>query len=140
MVRLDFKGPFSGAAALAFPPESASKLVAVLAGEELGAPELDSVRAGTLNEVGNIVISGVMGSIGNVIKKRIEYSIPTYKEDTLRGLLTPDNPDPDASVLLARTRLTVEELQIERGIILLFEVGSFSALLEAMETITTDSG
>ncbi len=140
MVRLGFKGPLSGTAALAFPTESASKLVAVLAGEDSGTPGLDSVSAGTLNEVGNIVINGVMGSIGNVIKKRIEYSIPSYKEDTLKGLLRPNNPDPNATVLLAGTRFAGEELQIEGDIILLFEAGSFSALLEAMETITTDSG
>ncbi len=140
MVRLGFKGPFAGSAVLAFPTESASKLVAVLAGEEPGTPGLDSVSSGTLNEVGNIVINGVMGSIGNVIKKRIEYSVPSYKEDTLEGLLRPNNPAPNATALLARTRFVIEELQIEGDIILLFEVGSFSALLEAMETINPDSG
>ena len=32
--------------------------------------DLDSLRSGTLSEVGNIVINGVMGSIGNILHVR----------------------------------------------------------------------
>lgn len=131
-VRLGFKGPFSGSAALVFPPDSASKLVAVLTGEEPGSLDLDSVRAGTLCEVGNIVINGVMGSVANVLKRSINYSLPNYMEDSIDNLLASDEPAPDATVLLARTRFTIEQLQIEGDIILIFEVGSFDALLAAI--------
>jgi chemotaxis protein CheC len=139
-VRLGFKGPFSGCAALVFPPDSASKLVAVLTGEEPGTPDLDSVRVGTLSEVGNIVLNGVMGSIGNILKQHISYSIPTYIEDTIENLLTIDtniNPPPN-TILLVRIRFTIQQLQIEGDIILLFEVGSFTALLSAIDAIRAD--
>ncbi|TAL24228.1 MAG: chemotaxis protein CheC [Nitrospirae bacterium] len=131
-VRLGFKGPFSGSAALVFPPDSASKLVAVLTGEEFAAADLDSVRVGTLSEVGNIVINGVMGSISNVLKQSINYSLPNYMEDNVDNLLTLDKRDPNATVMLARTRFTIERLYVEGDIILIFEVGSFDALLEAI--------
>jgi chemotaxis protein CheC len=139
-VRLGFKGPFSGCAALVFPPDSASKLVAVLTGEEPGTPDLDSVRVGTLSEVGNIVLNGVMGSIGNILKQHISYSLPTYIEDTIENLLTMDsniNPPPN-TILLVRIRFTIQQLQIEGDIILLFEVGSFTALLSAIDAIRAD--
>jgi chemotaxis protein CheC len=139
-VRLGFKGPFSGCAALVFPPDSASKLVAVLTGEEPGTPDLDSVRVGTLSEVGNIVLNGVMGSIGNILKQHISYSLPTYIEDTIENLLTMDsniNPPPN-TILLVRIRFTIQQLQIEGDIILLFEVGSFTALLSAIDAIKAD--
>jgi len=131
-VRLGFKGPFSGSAALVFPPDSASKLVAVLTGEESGTHDLDSVRVGTLSEVGNIVINGVMGSISNVLKQSINYSLPNYIEDNIDNLLTLGKHDPNATVLLARTRFTIEQLYIEGDIILIFEVGSFDSLLAAI--------
>lgn len=134
-VRLNFKGPFSGTAALVFPPDSASKLVSVLTGEELGTPDLDSVRAGTLTEVGNIVINGVMGSIGNLLKQYINYSIPAYVEDTIENLLITNGGGEDATVLLVRTRFTIQQLQIEGDVILLFEVGSFDAVLSAVNAI-----
>lgn len=131
-VRLGFRGPFSGSAALVFPPDSASKLVAVLTGEESGTADLDSVRVGTLSEVGNIVINGVMGSISNVLKQSINYSLPNYMEDNVDNLLTLDKRDSNATVMLARTRFTIEQLCVEGDIILIFEVGSFDALLEAI--------
>ncbi|MGL4619165.1 MAG: hypothetical protein ACRCZS_08915, partial [Chroococcidiopsis sp.] len=55
-VRLGFTGSINGSAELVFPTESASTLVSVLTGEDLGSPDLDAVKIGTLTEVGNIVI------------------------------------------------------------------------------------
>ncbi len=134
-VRLGFKGPFSGTAALVFPTDSALKLVAVLTGEEPGTPDLDSVRAGTLSEVGNIVINGVMDSIGNIIKQHINYSIPTYIEDTIDNLLVLNGAEVNPLVLLVRTRFTIQQLQVEGDIILLFEVGSFDSFVANIDKI-----
>lgn len=131
-VQLGFKGPFSGSAALVFPPDSASKLVAVLTGEEPGTLDLDSVRAGTLSEVGNIVINGVMGSIANVLKQQLNYSLPNYTEDRIENLLALNDLDPAITVILARTRFSIEQLHIEGDIILIFELGSFDALIAAI--------
>ena len=137
-VRLIFKGPFSGIASLVFPPDSAGKLVDILTGEEPGETDLDSIRIGTLTEVGNIILNGVMGSIGNVLKKHINYSVPTYLENNIEQLLLAENVETDTTILLAHTRFTIEQLQIEGDIILLFEVGSFDALLEAIDAINVN--
>jgi chemotaxis protein CheC len=137
-VRLTFKGPFSGIASLVFPPDSAGKLVDILTGEELGETDLDSIRIGTLTEVGNIILNGVMGSIGNVLEKHINYSVPTYLENNIEQLLLAENVNMDTTILLAHTRFSIEQLQIEGDIILLFEVGSFDALLEAIDAINVD--
>lgn len=133
-VRLGFKGAFSGSASLVFPPDSALKLVAVLTGEKPGTIDLDSVRAGTLSEVGNIVINGVMGSIANVLRQGINYSLPSYIEDNLDNLLASGDLDPDSAAILARTRFMIERLNIEGDIILIFEVGSFDTLLAAINS------
>ncbi len=97
-VRLGFKGPFSGSAALVFPPDSASKLVAVLTEEESKTSDLDSLRIGTLSEVGNIVINGVMGSISNVLEQSINYSLPNYIEDSIENLLASEESYSDATI------------------------------------------
>lgn len=131
-VKLSFTGAFCGTAELVFPNDSASTLVAVLTGEELGTPDLDAVRIGTLSEVGNIVINGVIGSITNVLKQHINYTMPVYIEDTIENLIRSDS-DSNVAVLLAQTRFTIEKLQIIGDIILIFELSSFDALLEAID-------
>jgi chemotaxis protein CheC len=138
-VRLTFKGPFSGIASLVFPPDSAAKLVDILTGEEPGDTDLDSIRIGTLTEVGNIILNGVMGSIGNVLERHINYSVPAYMEDNIEHLLLADGLDSNTTILLAHTRFTIEQLHIEGDIILLFEVGSFDALLVAIDAINVDA-
>ncbi|MEB3827289.1 chemotaxis protein CheC [Phormidium sp. CCY1219] len=132
-VRLGFSGSFSGTAQLVFPTDSASKLVALLTNEEVGTPDLDAVKIGTLTEVGNIVINGVMGSMSNLLHQHLNYSLPIYLEDTVDNLLVANRLESKTTVLLAQARFTIEQLQIAGDIILIFKVGSFDVLLAALE-------
>lgn len=131
-VELGFTGPFSGTAALLFPTDSASKLVAAITGEEVDSDNLDAVTSGTLTEVGNIVMNGVMGSISNVISKHFDYAIPNYVEGTLESFLASKGANGDTRILLARARFAIADHQIEGDIMLIFDGGSLEALLEAI--------
>lgn len=135
-VQLDFSGSFAGTAELVFPTESAATLVAVLTGEDPESPELDSLKIGTLTEVGNIVINGVMGSIGNVLDKPLTYeAVPIYIEEEVEHLMPVKQSEAIATVLLAQARFDIEELQVQGDIVLFFDVGSFDALLGAIEQV-----
>jgi chemotaxis protein CheC len=85
-VHLIFKGMFSGTAQLIFPAVTASKLVTTVTGEEVMSESLDEIRSGTLCEIGNIVLNGLMGSISNVLKMNLKYSVPTYLEGKIGNL------------------------------------------------------
>lgn len=134
-VQLKFTGSFGGIAQLVFPTNSAAMLVTMLTGEEIGSHDLDSVKIGTLSEVGNIVINGVMGAISNVLQQRLNYSIPSYTEGTIATLLTSGGLSTDTVVLLAQTRFIIERLHIEGDIILIFNVNSFDTLLTAINQL-----
>jgi chemotaxis protein CheC len=136
-VRQDFSGSFAGLAELVFPTDSASILAAVLTGEELGTPDLDAVRIGTLSEIGNILINSVIGSISNVLNQRLDYAIPSYIEDTVENLINVGDNQQDNTILLAQTQFFIEKLQIRGDIILVFEVGSFDVLLDAIAMLTS---
>lgn len=129
-VKLRFTGSFYGTASLIFPTDSASTLVAVLTGEDPSA-DLDAVKIGTLSEIGNIVINGVMGSLSNVLKRHLNYTLPVYLEDTLENLLL-SAYESDSKILLAQASFTIERLEIIGDIILIFLVGTFDALINAM--------
>ena len=130
-VQLRFSGSFRGIAELVFPKESAKVLVAIVTGENSGDQDLDAVKIGTLSEVGNIIINGVIGSISNVLRQQMNYGVPQYIEDKIENLLSGDIQSDDA-ILLAQTQFTIEELRIIGNIILIFEVKSFDALLAAI--------
>ena len=134
-VQLKFTGSFGGIAQLVFPTNSAATLVTMLTGEEAGTHDLDAVKIGTLSEVGNIVINGVMGAISNVLQQRLNYSIPNYMEGTIASLLVSGGLSADTIVLLAQTRFIIEKLHIEGDIILIFNVSSFDTLLAAINQL-----
>ena len=91
---------------------------------------LDEIRSGTLCEIGNIVLNGLMGSISNVLKMQLKYSVPTYLEGKIGNLTSArGNMSSDTKILLARTHFTIKELKIEGDIIVFFETGALDALL-----------
>lgn len=131
-IKMDFSGNLNGVSSLIFPPDSASKLVATLTGEKIGTPDLDSVRMETLSEVGNIVLNGVMGSIGNILEKHIDFSIPVYFESTIEEMIS-KNFNMSGTMVFAEGVFTVEDHKIRGNIVLLFEVLSMDVLLTAIE-------
>jgi chemotaxis protein CheC len=135
-VQMGFKGPFSGNALLLFPPDSANNLVSVLTGEDSVEDDMDAIRTGTITEIGNIVINGVMGSISNAIEKQLSYSVPSYTEDSLLNILHQNGEEAlTDTIILARTHFIIEKHFIYGDIILFFEVGSFDTLMECVELL-----
>ncbi len=134
-VSLGFQGSYKGNSTLVFPEESAVKLVAALTNEEPGSTGLDSVMAGTMSEVGNIVINGVMGSIGNYLKDVVEYSIPNYLEGNLTDLLGLSELSEETQIMLAETTFKVQNLQVEGSIFVVFEFDSFGNILSEINDL-----
>lgn len=136
-VRLGFKGNFSGLASIVFPPDSAAKLVNILTDSNPDSDQdMDAIRIGTLSEVGNIVLNGVIGTLSNMMSLRLSYSLPSYVEDRLQVLLRLRLAAPVAEpVLIARANFTVEELHIQGVIYLVFEAGSFQMLMNHIDML-----
>ncbi len=134
-VKLSFTGPFSGIAVLVFKPKSASRLVSLLTGEDVSSPDLGSLQAETLSEVGNIVLNGVMGSVVNVLKQRLEFSLTHYRKDTITNLLRHGDSDVSLTILLARASFTIERQEIKGNVIVLFDTGTFEKLLAAIDAV-----
>lgn len=127
-VKMSFTGTMAGSAFLAFPPESALKLVALLTGEDQDSPDLDSLKMETLNEVGNIVLNGVLGSIANALDGTMNYTIPLYQEGTLKGFFV-ESVNADDAVVLAVAEFDVEERNVHGDTLLILEPKSFRNLL-----------
>jgi len=133
VVNLSFKGKFRGDVNLIFTTASAIKLVTALTGEEPDPGELDTIQAGTLTEVGNIVLNSVMGTMGNLLKIELHYSVPAFGEGDLETLFSIRWVNEKPFIQLAKVRFNIEELDIKGDIILMFEIGSFDFLLEKLD-------
>jgi chemotaxis protein CheC len=134
-VQLPFRGPFSGTAMLAFPTDGAVKLVSTLTGEDINSSSLDAVMAGTLSEVGNIVINGVIGSISNLLNQPLDFSLPEYSEGNLAELLETKYCDEEITAVMAYITFSIASLSITGNIVLLFEFRSFGNFISAVDML-----
>ena len=132
-VQLSFTGEFAGISALIFPPESASKLVSVVLGREEVPGDDPQLRIGTLQEVGNIVLNGVMGSIANILKEPLRYSPPDFIEDDIVNILG----SVSGMILVARTQFSMRDHLIEGEVLILFSLSSFDSLLSAIDNLAS---
>ena len=132
-VQLRFSGNFRGSAGLFFPPDSAVKLVDILAGDDTGPSDLDELMIGTLTEVGNMILNGVMGSISNVIDHHLDYTIPTYTDGTIDRVVSSSISAATDMVIVAETEFRAEALEISGRILLFIEVTSFADLVKALD-------
>ncbi len=125
-----FKGAFSGSAALIFPPESAVQLVSALTGDTVTSPSLDSVRSGTLMEIGNIVINGILGSISNILKCSLDFSLPEYRDISTITELVSQNilNNHSGLIVFAEANFFIKALEISGFIVVLFEIKSLENL------------
>ena len=133
-VDMSFSGSFDGKVSLLIPPDSASILVAALTHEEPGPMKLDPVRAGTLCEVGNMIINGLMGSITNILHKSIDYGLPEYNEGKLEDIIG-IQPKEDINICIATTTLQIENLEVCGKLLVIFKVGYLQELLSAIDAI-----
>ncbi|MCH8839699.1 MAG: chemotaxis protein CheC [Planctomycetes bacterium] len=129
----DFKGGLSGRAMLAFPRSSGVELGKVLGEVDSPNEELSIDLIGILEEVGNIVLNGVLGTIGNMTSLALDYSVPRLAQGVeVTRMLTShasEQDDMEQMVILAETRFNVAEDSITGSLILLFDIQSLRSIM-----------
>jgi chemotaxis protein CheC len=132
-VEMVYRGSMEGAVELVFKTADAGKLVDCIIGQENIQEEgLDSIRSGTLCEVGNIVINAVLGTISNELRLDLEYTVPAYQEKTAQELVEKENLRKGQIILLIETQFLIESLEINGNIIIFLSIRSYEKLKQAV--------
>ena len=134
-----FQADYTGTAALVFPPESATRLVSAVTGEDITSVELDAVRSGVLTEIGNIVINAILGTMGNLLQTSLEFSLPEYRQMKIAEFVSPESVhNQDGFIILAEASFEIETLRINSYILLIFELASIDLLISMIDNATSD--
>ena len=137
IVQQPFGGKVGGTASILFPLSSARKLVALLTDGALSSEELDLEMEAALTEVGNILINGVMGTIGNITGMEITFQLPEYLQctsDELEGTFR------SRDILLAVVLIAISGQEIKGHLVLLFDLPSLENLQEAIDRMSENPG
>jgi chemotaxis protein CheC len=76
-----FTGELQGRALLIFPETNSLELVKAITGGELPLEDIIELEQEALSETGNIILNGCLGTIGNLLHRSLQVSLP----EVLRG-------------------------------------------------------
>ncbi len=107
--------------------------------EEQTNDELDVVRQTTLMEVGNIVMNSVLGSIMNVFKKRIDYTIPEYGEGSFEILFKQGLDLKSDKAVFAKTQFSVKDMEIKGDILIIFDIDSIESIFSRINEMIEEN-
>ncbi len=130
IVQQPFVGKVGGTASILFPVSSARKLVGLLTDGLLSSEELDLEMEAALTEVGNILINGVMGTIGNITGMEINFQLPEYQKCSTGEL---EHSFQNRDLMLAMVLIAIQGQQIKGHLILLFDLPSLESLQQFIE-------
>lgn len=134
-VKISFSGECCGVANLIFPKESAVNLVNAISGKLFDDVTMDDIKAQTLEEIGNIVVNGLMGSISNMIKAHFDVELPIYLEGDINSILNKKDYNGDSTGVLVKTIFKIETLSLEGIIIVVLMVDSFKTILHGIDNM-----
>ncbi len=99
-VKEQFAGSFKGDAFLFFPEESSLELVRLLLGQDLPLDVLTEMEQEALTEVGNIILTGCLSTIADVLKEEITNEVPEFSHGEAAALLRGEDTKKKGSTLL----------------------------------------
>lgn len=136
MVKQDFNGNLSGTTALAFPPESAAKLVSLISDVDIHEDELQTMHTSTVLEIGNIINNAFLGTLNNQFNFHVDYSLPEYDEIDVSKLLGYTyGEDEGGVIILANAQFIIKSNDIRGHILLLFKVIDVEFLRRKLDDI-----
>ncbi len=135
-VEMSCSGGLDASIELIFTSEDALKLAECVIGANEGI-ERESMRAGALCEIGNIVINAAFGTISNTLGIDLAFTVPSYLEGEAFALVDEISLARSGVILLVQTRFEVADLSVNGEIALFLSLGSFESL-SAMLSLQAD--
>jgi chemotaxis protein CheC len=135
-VQQNFQGDLSGRALLAFSKENAFELACVVGDIQPADSEMDEELFGILEEIGNIVLNAILGSIANILDCQFSYSLPSLSTQntftTIALKSAGDDQKKESLALIANTSFTVASQNLSGSLLVLFETGDIEFMLSAL--------
>ncbi|MFC2089815.1 chemotaxis protein CheC [Bacteroidota bacterium] len=140
VIKMSFSGDLTGLCELVFPTEGATNIVHILTDDHVSESIMDDqFKINTLSEIGNMILNALVGTIGNLLKTRLRYSLPKYFECTPENIT--DNISTNSKwVIYAETLFGIIDEDITGSFILFLEVESFENLLNMLTEYLNNLG
>lgn len=120
-----YSGDVAGRALLIFPEANSLELVRAVAGDAVAAADIPALAPEALLETGNVVLQACLGTLGNLLERKLEIGTPTLVEAQAVELFSRVSPD---AVLFVYINFSLRGRRIRGYIALLMDIAALSAL------------
>jgi chemotaxis protein CheY-P-specific phosphatase CheC len=122
VAQLDFSGNLSGSAQMLFSREAADTIVLTLnGGGDVESEEFKQDKADIMGEIGNLAISGIVGTFSNTLKYNLGYVVPHYVEGSAEEIFSNMNLSPRSTIILFMSHFKIVDFHVEGDFILFFQ-------------------
>lgn len=135
---IGFGTEFSGEAKLIFPKQKVKALISLCMGndsfedlnEDLTDTDFDGIR-----EIGNIILNAIVGSLGNLVNVRLDYTLPDVNVLFLTDELDQLKAKTNSYLLVIKNVFTIEEANIEGAIIVILNIEAINKIFAKIDEI-----
>ena len=122
-IKEKFSGSFDGEALLLFPEESSMELVRLLLSEDLPLDVLSEMEQEALTEVGNIILTGCLSSLADMLQEEISNDLPVFSQGDADSLLKcNESEQKESTVMFLKTMFNIQEKNIQGYVTFLMDL------------------
>ena len=135
-LNVNIAGDLHGAISMLLTESTLVVLVKRLTGEDALDDAIDGLKIEVIQEIGNIILNSISGTISNLFRLKINVSLPEFHNDIQSFITKKINEKDYSHYVLVETSMSVDDLNITFYIIILLEADSFQYLIENMDSIS----
>ncbi len=107
-----FTGPISGDAMLLLPEEKNLELVQLVLDDSVPKELLSQMEQEALSEVGNIILTGCLASLADMMQEEIESEIPVMVKGTVNDILDDGEDSGESIVMVLHMNFSIRDKDI----------------------------
>lgn len=128
-----FSGPFSGSALLVFPEVRSLRLVQAIIGELTPLEDIAELAEEAMLEVGNIILNSCLSGMANMLKCRIEATLPACYQGTGEQIFRRTIRDShDGSILFMSIDFSIRNRDVGGYIVLILDLNAITNMRQAL--------
>lgn len=130
-----FDGSIAGDAFLILNYEGAVRLTDLLTDTNCVKSQLDESSREVLTEVGNILLNACLGMFGNILKVRVNFSVPELHLESLDDLIETVRKQRDgiSFAIIVYTSFRIRESSVTGYLVMVLSVVSLNRLIEEID-------
>lgn len=132
-----FTGSVSGDAFLVLNADGAKTLSHLLTDQQTRGKKLDTSAREVLTEVGNILLNACLGTFGNILQMRIQFSVPRLHVHELGDMLTSlvIGKEEMRYALVIAAQFKVRDSEVSGYLVIVLGVSSLDLLIKEIEKL-----